>query len=204
MKDDFEDYLIDAKLHIETTGRNDRFSDTHLYPYEATSYPVLDRLVESGYISGDDCLLDHGCGKGRVAIYLNHCLGCETIGVEVMNEFFEQARSNVESYTRSHHDGSKITLVNYASQTYDIPSKVTGIFFFNPFSIAVFKSVMGRVTESYYEKRRNIRLFLYYPQDEYIAYLSGLNEVMFLDEIDCTDLFPEKDPRNRIMIFEIQ
>ena len=26
---------------------------------------------------------------------------------------------------------------------------------------------------------------------------------MAFDEIDCTDLFPEEDDRNRIMIFEI-
>jgi hypothetical protein len=26
---------------------------------------------------------------------------------------------------------------------------------------------------------------------------------MFTDEIDCTDLFPEEDDRNRIMIFDI-
>ena len=26
---------------------------------------------------------------------------------------------------------------------------------------------------------------------------------MFVDEIDCTDLFTEKDNRNRIMIYEI-
>ena len=30
MKTDFEDYLIDAKLHIETVGRDDSFSTDHL------------------------------------------------------------------------------------------------------------------------------------------------------------------------------
>ena len=70
MKSDFEDYLLDAKLQIETTGRNDSFSTDHLYPYEPTSYPGLDRLIESGYISMEDRVLDYGCGKGRVPIYL--------------------------------------------------------------------------------------------------------------------------------------
>ncbi len=205
MKADFEDYLTDAKLNIETTGRNDRFSDTHLYPYEATSYPVLDRLVKSGYIGRDDQVLDFGCGKGRVPIYLYHCLGCRTIGIEVMNEFYEKAVSNREAYLRSGHKGSEdeITLLNRAAQTYEVPFSVNRIFFFNPFSVAVFKSVMARVTESYYGERRRILLFLYYPQDEYIAYLAGLDEVMFVDEIDCRDLFPEKDDRNRIMVYEI-
>ena len=72
MRSDFNDHLIDSKLHINTTGRNDRFSDAFLYPYEATSYTVLDRLIESGLIKGSDILLDYGCGKGRVPIYLSY------------------------------------------------------------------------------------------------------------------------------------
>ena len=61
---------------------------------------------------------------------------------------------------------------------------------------------MGKVIGSYYEKERRMLLFFYYPQDDYIAYVSGIDEIMFVDEIDCTDLFPEKDARNRIMIYE--
>ncbi|MCR5605097.1 MAG: hypothetical protein K6G27_15555 [Lachnospiraceae bacterium] len=71
MKSDFNDHLIDAKLNINTTGRIDRFSDAFLYPYEATSYTVLDRLTESGLIKKTDILLDYGSGKGRVPIYLS-------------------------------------------------------------------------------------------------------------------------------------
>ena len=50
---------------------------------------------------------------------------------------------------------------------------------------------------------RQIFLFFYYPQSEYIAYLMEVDALSFYDEIDCTDLFEEQDERNRIMIFEI-
>lgn len=206
MKADFEDYLIDAKLHIDTVGRNDSFSTDHLYPYEPTSYHVLDRLIESGYITGTDQVLDYGCGKGRVPIYLNHKLGCRTIGVELVDGFFDDAVKNSERYKKSASlvAVDDISLLHLSAQKYDIPSSVNRFFFFNPFSVAVFKGVMGKVIESYYEKERRMILFFYYPQDEYIAYLSGIDEVMFVDEIDCTDLFSEKDDRNRIMIYELQ
>ena len=206
MKADFEDYLVDAKLHIDTVGRNDSYSTDHLYPYEPTSYPVLDRLIENGYITGTDQVLDYGCGKGRVPIYLNHKLGCRTIGVELVDDFFNDAVKNLEKYKKSARSVTEddISLVHLSAQTYDIPSTVNRFFFFNPFSIEVFKSVMKKVIESYYEKKRRMVLFFYYPQDEYIAYLSGIDDVMFVDEIDCTDLFPEKDDRNRIMIYELQ
>jgi len=39
--------------------------------------------------------------------------------------------------------------------------------------------------------------------DEYVSYLMTVDELMFTDEIDCRDLFDGKDPRERIMVFEI-
>ena len=46
-----------------------------------------------------------------------------------------------------------------------------------------------------------ILLFFYYPSDEYISYLMTVEELDFLDEIDCRDLFPGRDMRERIMVF---
>ena len=48
-----------------------------------------------------------------------------------------------------------------------------------------------------------MRLFFYYPQDEYVAFLMGVDELDFVDEIDCVDLFAENDDRNRVLIFEL-
>ena len=44
--------------------------------------------------------------------------------------------------------------------------------------------------------------FFYYPNDEYLAYLMTLDEIMFLDEIDCSDLFEGQNQREKIIIFE--
>ncbi|MCR5507273.1 MAG: class I SAM-dependent methyltransferase [Lachnospiraceae bacterium] len=205
MKADFEDFLIDAKLNISTTGRNAGYSDKNNYPYEGTSYAVLDRLIEGGYISRDDHVLDYGCGKGRVAIYLNHRIGCPTMGVELMEEFYDKAVSNLERYKKTVHIESQgdIIFIKHAAQTFEVPQYINRIFFFNPFSGAVFKSVLARVAESYYEAPRRILMFFYYPESDYLSYLARADEVMFLDEIDCMDLFPEKDERNRVMIYEM-
>lgn len=43
---------------------------------------------------------------------------------------------------------------------------------------------------------RTMRLFFYYPQDEYVAFLMGV-------DIDRVDLFAENDDRNRVLIFEL-
>ena len=60
---------------------------------------------------------------------------------------------------------------------------------------------MARLLESYYENPREIQLFFYYPSDAYISYLMTVPELEFLDEIDCMDLFPGGDSRERVVIF---
>ena len=46
-------------------------------------------------------------------------------------------------------------------------------------------------------------LFFYYPDEEYVAYLMTKDELMFVDEIECMDLFEGENKRERILIFEI-
>ena len=67
----------------------------------------------------------------------------------------------------------------------------------------IYKKVMARIMESYYEHPRQILCFFYYPSDEYLTYLMTVDEMMFTDEIDCSDLFGGNSERERIMIFEI-
>ena len=75
--------------------------------------------------------------------------------------------------------------------------------FFNPFSLELLKKVIARILNSYYENRRTVKLFFYYPSDEYIAYLMTVEELEFLDEIDCQDLFDGKNQRERILVFQM-
>ena len=63
---------------------------------------------------------------------------------------------------------------------------------------------MVKILESVRKNPRSMFLFFFYPSEAYIAFLARVDEVMFVDEIDCTDIFPtENDPRNRVMIYEI-
>ena len=67
----------------------------------------------------------------------------------------------------------------------------------------ILRKVMARIIASYYAHPREMFLFFYYPADEYIAYLMTVDELEFYDEIECDDLFAGKDPRERIMIFQL-
>ena len=89
------------------------------------------------------------------------------------------------------------------AEQYPVSTEVDRVFFFNPFSVEILQKAFVRVMESYYEKPREMLLFFYYPSDEYVSFLLTRDSLMFLDEIDCRDIFPGNDPREKILIFEV-
>ena len=193
----------DKKLKIHTCGRDDTNADEHNHPYEPTPYAVLDRLAESGYITAGNTLVDYGCGKGRVGFFLHDAVGCNIIGVEHDEQILQQAKENLASVKLE----SGISLLLKKAEEFDC-CEADCFYFFNPFTADILHAVLYRIAESYYASPRLMRLFFYYPHDDYLRLLltgtdsfSGL--IWFLDEIDCRDLFDTNDERERIMIFEI-
>lgn len=63
--------------------------------------------------------------------------------------------------------------------------------------------ILARIYDSCYENEKSMRLFFYYPSDEYVSCLMTQEQLQFVDEIDCRDLFPGNDPREKILIFEV-
>ena len=193
----------DQKLHIETIGRDASMEDNYHYPYEPTPYTVLERMAESGYLTSSHKLIDYGCGKGRVGFFLNHSLGCEVIGIEFDTGVYEQAKRNLHNYQQQFAKmESTLKICPLAAEKYKVTDE-NAFYFFNPFSVEILKGVIGKIINSYYESPREMLLFFYYPSDEYISYLMTVDELCFVDEIDCRDLFEGGNDRERIVIFEI-
>ena len=181
MREDKNETRWDKLLHIRTMGRDDSHSDQHRFPYEPTPYCVLERLANAGYIRIGNTVIDYGCGKGRVDFFLSYQTRCHSIGVEYDERVFERALENKADSAAS----GRVDFVQANAETFEVPENVDRCYFFNPFSLELLKRV-------------------YYPTDEYISYMMTVNELMFVDEIDCRDLFPGNDPRERIAIFELQ
>ena len=89
------------------------------------------------------------------------------------------------------------------AETYDVEDDADTFYFFNPFSLKVLQSVIGKIRESWYRQPREILLCFYYPSDEYVSYLMTVPELSFLDEIDCSDFFEGENEREKILIFEM-
>lgn len=189
----------DEKLNIHTIGRNDTHADEYRYPYEPTPYVVLERLAESGYFDENSIILDYGCGRGRVGLFLENQLKCRSIGIEYDTEIFAEAEENKKACVGT----CRIEFVCANAENYPVSKQVDSCYFFNPFSVDILRKVIARIRESYYENPRDITLFFYYPSDEYISYLMTVEELSFIDEIDCSDLFVENRAKERILIFEL-
>ena len=153
--------------------------------------------MDSGLITEKNHVLDMGCGKGRVSFFLAQTIGCRTTGVDFDSNMIEIAENNRKNVQHPE-------LIQFAcakAEEHEITDEDC-FYFFNPFSEKILRSVMGHILDSWYQCPRSIKLFFYYPSHDVLSYLMTLDELIFLDEIDCEDLYEEPDIRERIMVFE--
>lgn len=186
----------DKRLRISTAGRDASAADCYRYPYEPTSYEVLQRLADSGHIGPEDVVVDYGCGKGRVGFFLRHRLGCRTIGVEYDSTIYGRAVENLAA--------SGLSDVEFRccrAEQFD-PEDGTCFYFFNPFSLEILRSVVGKLVESWYRSPRTMRLIFYYPSDSYRTFLMTCSALTFVEELDCRDLCHGE--REVLLIFSLQ
>lgn len=189
----------DRLLKICTSGRDDTGSNQYKYPYEPTPYSVLERLGNSGEIGKKNTLLDYGCGKGRVDFFLSYQTGCRSMGMEYNERIYQMALKNKEKSV----SGRKVRFELADASVYQVPAEIDRCFFFNPFCVEILKKAMARILESYYENLREIRLYFYYPSEEYVRYLTDLDELDARGMISCRDLFPGENEREKILIFSV-
>ena len=189
----------EMSLRIKTAGRDETNADRYHHPYEPTPYTVLERLAASGFFGSGDVVLDYGCGKGRVGFFLSYRTKAKTIGIEYDQRMHQGALEN----QRSAMPKVKAEFILTRAEEYEVPWEVNRCYFFNPFSVEILHKVMARILDSYYADPREVFLFFYYPSDEYVAYLMTVDQLEFYDEIECDDLFPGNDPRERILIFQL-
>lgn len=189
----------EKKLNIETGAARHEKDDRDHSRYEPTPYSVLERLAESGWVERESVLVDYGCGKGRVSFFMSMATGCRSVGVEYDRRLFEEAEANLERYA------GRRERVEFRCENAE-KSDAAGadcFYFFNPFSVRILMSVLGRIYESYYEHPRRIKLIFYYPLDEYLSYLMAEEMLKYEGEIDCRDLFHNDNRMERAVLFGI-
>jgi len=190
---------FDRYLNIVTTGDQIGFYESLQYHrYEPTPYTHLEQLIKEYEISASDRIVDFGCGKGRLNFYLHYTTGATVTGVEMNKDFYQIALENKKGYMKKHHN-AKLELnffLGYA-QEYAIHDQDNRFYFFNPFSIHVFRNIIHRILQSVEQSYREVELILYYPSEEYIDFLQSLVVFLYKQEVVCS----EGNPYEKFLIY---
>ena len=191
-------------FNIKTTGEQQGFYESHHYNrYEATSYFSLETLFKEYTLSSNDCIVDFGCGKGRLSFYINYYYNCKITGIEMNNNYFDICINNKKNYLKNYNkEKNKIEFLNIFAEEYKISSTDNKFYFFNPFSVQLFMKVINNILISLEKSPRDIDLILYYPSDEYIYYLENYTGILLYKEIELPNL-SINDKRQKFSIYRL-
>lgn len=192
--------MNDEKLGIQTEEIQCDGKDTfHQHRYEPTPYDVLEQLFTYYKPRKEDRFVDYGCGLGRLNFYIESRFSLYSTGVEMSQEYYTRALENKE-----HYNGKKdnIHFVNCAAENYVVSPNDTVFYFFNPFSVNIFRRVINQILLSWQESPRTLTLILYYPEDDTIFYLEQHTSFHRLDEIAASDDI-RSDRRERFCLYEL-
>ena len=144
------DGMWDRVLGIETSGKD----------CEPTTYRVLFKLFEAINFGPGDCLVDYGCGRGRVMCIAARMNVARVAGVEINPDSAAWAKRNLENLR-----GRKVVdwSVEAGSAADFDCSGGTVFYFYNPFGGALFTSVIGKVRASAAQSGKPVRIVYINP-----------------------------------------
>ncbi len=192
----------DKLLGIKTTGmRECSGGNVHYNRYEATPYKALDILSENYDFRVTDKFVDFGCGRGRVAFYIHNRFNIPVTGIEADYRTYIEALENRESYCMKTGRAAKnIEIIHGLAQDYEIGNSDNCFYFFNPFSVQIFRRVVQNILRSVGKNKRTVDLILFYPSPEYRDFLD--TETPFRVEREI--LIPgERDEREKFIIYRL-
>lgn len=182
----FSEKKVDKLLNIKTTGVRNSKDEQH-FRYEATPYSDLYLLFEKIKLSASDHLVDFGSGKGRVCFYVNYLFNCSVYGIEINTTTYHEALLNLNNYYKKHLDENKIKFIREYAETYEIKNYQNIFFFFNPFTIQIFKKVIYNIIKSIQEHPREITIILTYPIIEYVSFILEKTDFIVVDYIEANN-----------------
>lgn len=163
---------LDEIYLINTGNRGIVGQENALHPYEATPYSFLHILFREVSLKKEDCFVDFGSGRGRLLFYVHERFGICVTGVEKNLQLHKDACNNQKILSKSMPKvKTHIQLKNISAEKYKVQCKDNVFYFFNPFSLKVFKKVIDNIKKSIIDYEREVTLIFYYPWKKYIEYL---------------------------------
>ncbi|WP_227935288.1 methyltransferase [Alkalihalobacillus deserti] len=197
-----QDY--DKLLNVETGEDGKEFHKSwHYNRYEATPYRALETLFSHYQLKSSDRIVDFGCGKGRLNFFIYDRFQASVVGIEVDEILYREAMVNQKYYLSKTNKGQEKILFLYCkAEDYQIDELDNRFYFFNPFSIQVFRQVINQILLSVEKAVRDIEIILYYPSKDYISFLETYTSFELQKEIILPELH-EKNQNERFLIYQL-
>lgn len=176
---------LDEQLQVKTSGLREWRNQTDEYNrYEATPYAALEKLIRSYKFKPTDHVVDFGCGRGRVSFYLHHHFNIPVTGVENNDLTFEEAQINKALYRQKNkHLKAPIRFEYGLAEQFEIQPEHNVFYFFHPFSVSIFKQVVGNILRSVEEHERTVDIIFYYPLPEFVRFLKKETPFKLINKI---------------------
>lgn len=198
-----EDKIQDKSLYIRTTGiREWKDMSTHYNRCESTPYKALDKLFKKYKLDKTDNVVDFGCGRGRVAFYIHDRLGVPVTGIEVNDTTYDEAVTNMERHIKGKkYEDVPIRFEYGLAENYEIQPDDNKFYFFNPFSISIFKKIVNNILESVDEHNRPVDIILYYPMPKYKQFLNKRTPFNLINKVRVPGV---NDKREKFLIYRFE
>jgi len=192
----------DQLLRIKTTILGSQPNQSlHYNHYEATPYSILNVLFDAYSLKRSDGFVDFGCGKGRIMFYVHDRFQCAVTGIEMNEQLYQDTLVNLASYTRKvRKKNGAIRVERCLAENYKIAVTENQFYFFNPFSVQIFRKVVDNILLSVEQKNRDTDIILYYPTAAYIEYLETNTPFKLLKEVQIPGHY-EINNDDRFLIF---
>lgn len=194
----------DELLNIRTSGDQKGFNQSfHYHRYEPTPYSALESLFKTYEIKPEDRVVDFGSGKGRLNFFIHYLFNVTVTGVEMNETFYQQAIENRSTYLdKFGKRKGKIQFYCCLAEDYKIDPLDNRFYFFNPFSIQIFRKIINNILLSRESCARDIELVLYYVSEDYIYFLENQSVFELNQEILIPSLY-EQNQNERFLIYRL-
>jgi len=145
----------------------------HGQRYQPSPVASLRRLLRRlGIDYSAFSFIDFGSGKGRTLLVAGELPFRQVIGVEFGAELHVQAERNIALYGRLR--AQSVTSMHLDATSFVLPPTDLVLYFFNPFSQAVFDQVAANLNASLRAQPRHVILiYLYLPDQDWLRQLDG-------------------------------
>lgn len=198
------EHYFDKQMNVKTGGDQQGFNKSyHYHRYEPTPYSALEDLFDQYQLKSTDRIVDFGCGKGRLNFFIHYLYDATVIGVEMNQEFYDEALENREHYIKTTENSKdQIQFLCCLAEDYQINPLDNIFYFFNPFSVEIFMNVINKILLSVEKSNRDIDLILYYGSEEYIYYLENSTSFELKEEVILHGLY-EQNPYEKFVIYRL-